>query len=327
MCIRDRKRSAAERCAEIMNAFDSNHDGVLSYEEQLGMYTALVQRLEKERKKDMMAREYEGTGVIRDQITAIKKKIQEVETDHETRRQAHEKQLFYQAMKERANDTKQAGEARLSEMERRISRSMSKLESTLALETEIVAQQTTTWPKPKPHFSIRLREMRHTEMALARGQQYEEAQAVRARTKEIEANEYRAQMQRFEKKKAEHQDKERNKRDFMQQKLVRKNARFRNKTEREMSLASKLQEACFQNQLRSMQHGLTMEMLKVTRVAHNIPLDKKPRPQTNPSCRGTRLFTTRRKEIPSLCKLQDFSHQDCAKLSFHPVRSASRGNH
>lgn len=302
----NRKKSPAERVKEIMNLFDTDNDGVLDHREQMEMYRAILTKLESERRTEAANRNYDATAAIRDQAALIRGKIRDLDCDHEKRRQADQKKLFQTAMKARNTHLSTQLRAHTARTEKRIAGKIKLSNEKADLERMLLAKDLAQWPNPKPRYSRGLIEMRHAEMALATDQRYEEARNVRATTKVREAEEYEALLDGFRAKK-EHQHLLMDRRHTFNQSRVDETVKdMRWRSRRYIEDQRLLQAQRQLNHERTMGHALAMEMHKVKGTTHNIalPAQRKPRPDTNASCRGSRLkemyVGKRHMAIPSL---------------------------
>jgi len=314
-----KKRTATERVREIMRMFDSDNNGVLNAKEQGEMYQSILKALELERKKEMAARNYDAGAAIRDQIAHIRKQIAKLDIDNEQRRQVEQKKQFESGMAARDETMKQQMRDTMARTEASISTRISLWNQRTELETAMLNKELAAWPIPPPRYSKGLIEMRHAEMALASDQRYEEAKNVRATTQVREKNEMKQLMQEWECKRGRiRHDLEKEHIDSAMR-LEEKVKDMRWRAKRDNQDFRHLEKLCRKNQTKDMGHMLVMEKLKVAGTAHNVALPpaRKPRPETNASCRGTRLSNfyigKRHLAIPSLSGVHDFKKGERVK--------------
>ena len=315
-----KQKNAKERVKEIMRMFDSDNNGVLNAKEQAEMFKAILKALECERKKEMAARNYDAGTAIRDQIANIRLQIKKLDLENEERRQAEQKAMFQKAMSARNDTMKKTMADKMDKTEKNINQRVKLWNQRTGLETMMLEKELSSWPQPPARYSKGLIEMRHAEMALASDQRYEEAQNVRATTQVREAKEMAQLLAEWEcKRDTMRHNMEKDHIDSAMR-LEEKVKDMRWRAKRGNQDFRKRDMLCRKNHTNDMRHMLTMEKHKVVGTAHNVALPpaRKPCPETNASCRGTRLndmyIGKRHLAIPSLSGVHDFKHGDSVKM-------------
>merc|ERR1712166_823262 len=297
----------------IMQQFDVNNDGTLDYREQMEMYKAVAQKLEIERKREAANRNYDSGAALRDELAMVRAKIVALDVAHERSRQTDQKKLFERAFTARLKDLDHTLAQHDTKVNQKVSVRQKLAGQKENLEHEMQVKELNMLPKPKPRYSKGLIEMRHTEMALASDHRYEEAKNVRSTTKVRELDEYNTLLDGFEARKDHLRSLMQNRHSFNQGRLDEavKDMMFKKRRHRQSVNSQQLQ--CKRNHEQAMTHMLKMEMHKVMGTTHNIPLPqhRRPRTQTNASCRGTRLtemyIGKRHLAIPSLSQKHSFT--------------------
>merc|ERR1712147_507485 len=100
------------------------------------------------------------------------------------------------------------------------------------------------------------------------------------------------------------------------------------RAKRENQEIRRQQAQCQQNHRTAMNHMLAMEMHKVKGTTHNVALKRRPRTETNASCRGTRLndlyVGKRHLAIPSLSQVHNFRDLKMQENDRHKYKRANK---
>merc|ERR1712070_656855 len=242
----------------------------------------------------------------------IRKKVKELETKIEVKRQEVAEKDFSKAVDVMSNTSSHEIKAFQMEQEANIALRTRHFEEKLEREKEDLEKEIERTPVPKPRYSKKLIEMRHAEMLLAKTQRFEEAYDVRRTTKVEEEKEYEVVMNKFETKMA-------GKRESLEERQAFQTRRFDEtikdmqwRLRREVAKKKKNFADTMAFNRRDMGHAMTMELKKVTGEAHNAdpPTHRYISKLTNPTCRGIRkleqVVGKRHLAIPGLAHQHDF---------------------